>query len=77
MLSKKMKEKKISSRQCRWYPVCPMKRFYESGRLDRSWIERYCRGDNLSCVRFQMEERGEYHPDNMLPDGSIDASLPE
>jgi len=60
---------------CRWYPVCPMKRFYEAGKIDEKWIENYCHGDNKSCQRYQMEERGEYHPDNMLPDGSIDQSL--
>ncbi|MFO7761433.1 MAG: uracil-DNA glycosylase [Thermodesulfobacteriota bacterium] len=53
-----------------------MKRFYESGRLDVSWIKQYCLGDNQACVRYQMEERGRPHPDNMLPDGSISTSLP-
>ncbi|MFP3960385.1 MAG: hypothetical protein ACLFUX_09470 [Spirochaetaceae bacterium] len=52
-----------------------MKRFYEEGRLDRSWIHRYCKGDWTSCKRYQAEARGEPHPDNMLPDGSLDASL--
>jgi hypothetical protein len=33
-------------------------------------------GDNKKCVRYQMEENGRPHPDNMLPDGSIDQSLP-
>lgn len=28
-----------------------------------------------SCIRYQMKERGEYHPDWMLPDGSIDEKL--
>ncbi len=63
------------SRTCKWYSLCPMKRFYEQGRLDRSWIDRYCKGDWTSCKRYQAEARGEPHPDNMLPDGSIDASL--
>ncbi len=53
-----------------------MKNFYEQGMLDRSLIEDYCFGDNKKCIRYSMEERGEWHPDNMLPDGSIDASLP-
>ena len=60
---------------CKWYPVCPMKRFYEAGKIDKKWAENYCHGDNQSCKRYQMEEKGEYHPDNMLPDGSIDQSL--
>lgn len=60
---------------CRWYSLCPMKRYFEAGRLDGSWIALYCKGDWQSCIRYQMEERGEYHPDWMLPDGSIDDSL--
>jgi len=62
---------------CKWYPVCPMKRFYEEGRLDRRWIELYCKGDWGNCVRYQMEEKGEPHPDWMLPDGSVDERLRE
>ncbi|MFO8063295.1 MAG: uracil-DNA glycosylase [Spirochaetota bacterium] len=52
-----------------------MRRFYEQGKLEESWIKTYCKGDNTSCVRFQMEKRGQPHPDNMLPDGSIDPGL--
>jgi len=66
---------KTRFRECKWYPVCPMKRFYEHGKLERKWVERYCHGDWEKCVRYEMEERFEYHPDSMLPDGSIDKSL--
>jgi len=52
-----------------------MTRYYEEGRLDRRWIELFCKGDWESCKRYQLEERGIWHPDNMLPDGSIDESL--
>ena len=62
---------------CRWYQVCPMKRFYEQGLLDRSWIDGYCLRNNHDCVRYRMEESGQRHPDNMLPDGTIDTRLPE
>jgi uracil-DNA glycosylase len=55
---------------CKWYPVCPMKYFYETNQLDRKWIERYCKGDWGSCVRYQMEQKGQFHPDTMLPDGT-------
>jgi len=61
--------------ECKWYPVCPMKRFYEQGKLDKKWIETYCKGDWESCVRYQMEETGQPHPDNMLPDGRLDNTL--
>jgi len=43
------------SRTCKWYPVCPMKRFYEKGKLDKKWIERYCKGNwNLSSNSFSF-----------------------
>jgi uracil-DNA glycosylase family 4 len=60
---------------CKWFPMCPMKQFYEEGRLERKWIELYCKGDWQSCVRYDMEEKGRAHPDWMLPDGSLDECL--
>ena len=54
-----------------WYNVCPMKRFYEAGKLEEIWISRYCRVGNPACVRKRMESKGLPHPDNMLPDGTI------
>lgn len=60
---------------CKWYQVCPMKRYYENDEIDKKWVENYCFANNKSCVRYQMEEEGKYHPDNMLPDGTIDESL--
>jgi len=63
------------NKECKWYTVCPMKEFYEHGKIDKSWIELYCRGAWLNCIRYQMEENGESHPDNMMPDGSIDNNL--
>ncbi|MBN1569865.1 MAG: uracil-DNA glycosylase [Acidobacteria bacterium] len=60
---------------CKWFPVCPMKHFYETGRLQKKWIELYCKGDWRKCVRREMEEQGRYHPDWMLPDGTLDESL--
>jgi len=61
--------------QCKWYDVCPMKIFYEKGAIQRKWVEDYCFGDNSKCKRYEMEEKGLYHPDNMMPDGSIDHGL--
>lgn len=66
---------KILLFECKWYDVCPMKRFYNAGILERKWVELYCWGDWRSCVRYKMEENGEYHPDSMLPDGSINPML--
>ena len=64
-----------SNNTCKWYPVCPMKYYFERGELDEKWVREYCHGNWKSCVRYQMEERGEFHPDNMLPDGTIDEGL--
>jgi len=66
---------KTLSEDCKWYRVCPMKRFYEEGKLDRKWVELYCKGDWENCIRYHMEENGEPHADWMLPDGTIDEKL--
>ncbi|MBN2050005.1 MAG: hypothetical protein JW760_06125 [Spirochaetales bacterium] len=65
----------MAEKLCVWYSVCPMKRFYEAGKIEESWVRLYCRANNPKCVRKQMEARGEDHPDNMLPDGSIRKDL--
>ena len=65
----------VLSNNCKWYEVCPMKRYYEKGILDRRWVELYCKGDWENCVRYDMAEKGKPHPDYMLPDGSLDKDL--
>jgi hypothetical protein len=65
------KNKKITGKECKWYAVCPMKRYYEAGKLDSKWVELYCLGDWNKCVRYRMEEAGKPHPDWMLPDGTL------
>lgn len=65
----------VLSRDCKWYAVCPMRRYYEQGRLERKWVETYCKGDWESCQRYKMEEDGEPHPDFMLPDGTTREEL--
>ena len=47
------------------------------GKLDNKWRKQYCESkDNWkNCKRYQMEEKGIVHPDNILPDGSIDEKL--
>ena len=74
---KNYRKMKVLLTDCKWYykPVCPVKRFYEEGKLSKEWIELYCKGDWESCIRYQMEERGETYSDWMLPDGSIDEKL--
>ena len=64
-----------SGKTCKWFEVCPLKKFYEQKKINKKWVEDYCWTDYSKCVRYDMEERGIYHPDNMLPDGSIDKTL--
>lgn len=61
--------------ECKWYQLCPMKRFHEKGMLPDTWLDDYCRNGGSGCVRYKMEERGEPHPDWMLPDGTLDEQL--
>ncbi len=75
--TEKYKKLKILLHECKWYSMCPMKRFYEAGRLEKKWIELYCKGDWGNCVRYKMEAEGHYHPDWMLQDGSLDPNLKE
>lgn len=62
-------------KQCKWYFVCPMKRYYEKELIGKKWIDNYCKGNWKNCIRYQKEENGEYHEDWMLPDGTLDESL--
>lgn len=62
-------------KQCKWFPVCPMKFYWGKGEIDDSWVEQYCHGNWESCIRYQKEEAGIYHPDNMMPDGTINSKL--
>lgn len=66
-----MNNKKI----CRWYHMCPLKRFYEEGKIDKKWIKDYCFNAGKECKRLEMEEKEIPHPDNMMPDGKIKAGL--
>ncbi|MHA1341261.1 MAG: uracil-DNA glycosylase [Promethearchaeota archaeon] len=70
-------KKKEKSSKCKWYYVCPIKYFTEKGLIDKKWVNNFCLIGNKNCVRYKMEEKGQYHPDNMLPNGKIDLRLPE
>lgn len=61
---------------CKWYPVCPLRRLEARGLLDDKWATEYCTSeDNWKyCKRYQLEDQGAPHPDNLLPDGTY---LPE
>jgi len=60
---------------CKWYYCCPIRMYTEQGKLERYWTENYCLVGNKDCTRYQMEEKGEYHPNNMLPNGEIREDL--
>jgi hypothetical protein len=62
---------------CKWYSLCPLRKFEKEGKLDNFWVQNYCKSDNnwKNCKRYQLEENGIAHPDNMLPDGRIDEGI--
>jgi uracil-DNA glycosylase family 4 len=74
-MAKNYRKLKTLMVDCKWFLACPIKKFYEEGKIDKKWIELYCKGDWKSCVRYHMEERGQPHPDWMLPDGSLNERL--
>ena len=74
-LLKEYRKINVITQTCRWFYLCPIKRFYDMGRLSKEWIDQYCKGDWESCIRFQKEQHFIPHPDNMLPDGNIDQNL--
>ena len=60
---------------CDHYRNCPIKKFFEKGKLDKKWIDGYCLKRGLNCERRSQAERGYPNPENMLPDGSYDFDL--
>lgn len=60
---------------CKWFHLCPLRRFEKQGQLDEKWVRDYCRGDYLGCARYQQQEAGRAHPDHLMPDGILDESL--
>ena len=58
---------------CKWYDVCPLRKLERQGRINNNWKNKFCKTKNnwKNCKRYQMEEQGKSHSDNMLPDGSI------
>ena len=52
-----------------------MKYYYETGKLNKCWVENYCWKNWQECLRYKLEANGTFHPDNMLPNGEIDENL--
>ena len=60
---------------CKWYQSCPIKYIVDHRMLNKEWVEDYCLIGNKKCFRYQKEESGELHPDNLLPNGEIRKEL--
>ncbi len=62
---------------CKWIDVCPLRRFEREGKLSLKWKKDYCQSNMnwKNCKRYQAEEGGKKHPNNMLPNGEIDEKL--
>ena len=58
------------SEKCKWFDLCPMRNLERDGEINDSWKDKYCKKNYVNCKRFQMEENGIVHADNMLPDGT-------
>ncbi len=58
---------------CKWYDLCPLRRLEREEKISDKWKKEYCETEQNweNCKRYQMEERGEPHPDDMMPDGII------
>ena len=58
---------------CKWFDQCPLRRLEEEGKIGDSWRKEYCQTEKnwQNCQRYQMAERQESHPDNLMPDETI------
>ena len=73
----KSKETGSGKKRCRWYDsTSGMKRAYDSGLLDKKWIDDYCMNRGIGCIRKKrFEGEGYVSPDYVLPDGTVDENL--
>ena len=61
--------------KCKWFDICPLRKFEKEQKLDFKWRDKYCLDDFLHCQRYIETSKGISHPTNMLPDGSVNKSL--
>jgi len=56
---------------CKWYDLCPLREFEKNKKITNKFKEEYCKTESnwKNCKRYQMEEKGIYHPDNLMPNG--------
>ncbi len=57
------------SPRCKWFDVCPLRRFEREGIIDNFYRKKYCEGEFEKCERYKAEEKGIPHSDYLLPDG--------
>ncbi|MDD5086153.1 MAG: uracil-DNA glycosylase [Candidatus Nanoarchaeia archaeon] len=62
---------------CKWLKICPLRRLEKQGKITDKWKKEYCSTEKnwMNCKRYKYEEEGKYHPDNMMPDGSINKNI--
>lgn len=62
---------------CKFFDICPLRRFEKEKKISDKWKNEFCNTDKnwINCVRYQEAKKGIAHPDNKLPDGSIDKEL--
>ena len=56
--------------RCKWFNVCPLRKFEDLGKIENKWKKEYCEHDYNKCERYKMVEKGLPHKDTLLPDGS-------
>ncbi len=73
----KLGRKQAKTVVCRWYYAPPLRQQEKNGKIDLHWAEQYCKSSDgpKKRIRYELGQEGVYHPDNMLPDGSIYKAL--
>jgi hypothetical protein len=58
---------------CKWFDVCPLRRLEKEKKISEKWKKEYClsKSNYKNCKRFQLEEKGIEHSDNLLPNGEV------
>ncbi len=57
--------------QCKWFELCPIRRYTLMRKISFYFTDRFCLGDWTKCERYKLESAGIEHPDSLLPDGRI------
>jgi hypothetical protein len=62
---------------CEYYDICPLRGFEKGGKISDKWNKEFCGTDKnwSNCIRYKEAKEGIPHPNNKLPDGTIDESL--